>query len=36
MIDWNFGPWLTVADVWFHRYENERDIEGRCMLVLLD
>ena len=21
---------LTYADIWFHRYENGRDIEGRC------
>ncbi len=21
-----------IADIWFHRYENGRDIEGRCKL----
>lgn len=30
-----FSEWVDVAngtDIWFHRYENGRDIEGRCML----
>ena len=21
---------LTLADVWFHRYKDGKDIEGRC------
>jgi len=25
---------LTLLDVWFHRYENGKDIEGRCKLEM--
>ena len=23
-------PAKALADIWFHRYEGRRDIEGRC------
>lgn len=27
------GRTLTAPDIWFHRYENGRDIEGKCKRV---
>ena len=31
----NCGLVTETADIWFHRYENGRDIEGRCKLSLI-
>jgi hypothetical protein len=28
------GDPLTLTDIWFHRYEDGKDIEGRCKLVI--
>ena len=31
----NCGLGTEITDIWFHRYENGRDIEGRCKLSLV-
>ena len=35
LLSCNCGLGTEITDIWFHRYENGRDIEGRCKLSLV-